>query len=53
MRLIALSLLFFAFHVFSQVHQVEVTGPASESIAISDAEKIVLKQLLTWKVRKG
>lgn len=53
MRLIALSLLFFAFHVFSQVHQVEVTGPASESIAISDAEKIVLKQLLTTKGVNG
>lgn len=48
MRLV-LIFLCFSFNLFAQVHQVEVTDPASEMMAIQEAEKIVLKQLLTQK----
>ncbi len=48
MRFILLSLLFTC-NLWAQVHQVEVTGPSSESIALNDAEKIVLKKLISAK----
>ncbi|GEM_PF-3717673 len=45
--------LFFSFGVLAQVHNVEVSGSTTESHAISEAEKTVLKQLLAAKGVNG
>lgn len=41
--------MFLSVSAFGQVHLVDVSGPTQEAVAINDAEKIVLKKLLTQK----